>query len=352
VSSSTPQPSEKEFYLRHFRHRSIVLHVGAGASVADVADVADELVANKTLVVVVARRLPAGRAATPVARDQLDEAGPGPVALSGALLTEGVAFVRGPATAARCLDFSCRLAVRIGAHKLVLVDPRGGLGGRSGTRSFVKVASMARAYRDGDRSSGWKANELGLLRDAIDAGVESVNLTTAASLAAELFSYEGAGTLVTAGDYATVERLRVDDFAQALALLSRGEREGFLLRRDDAERARLLLCGYGAWFEGRRLAGFAALQTAPYRKQRLAEIVGLYTITRFHGEGVGVRVVEALADVAGARGCRALFACTSNARAAAFFERNGFTPVEPTRVPAAKWKARREPRPTVFWRDL
>jgi len=67
---------------------------------------------------------------------------------------------------------------------------------------------------------------------------------------------------------------------------------------------------------------------------------------------VGVRILEALTAVATERGCTAMFACTSNARAATFFERNGFSPVEPADLPARKWKGRRRPLPECFWREI
>jgi N-acetylglutamate synthase-like GNAT family acetyltransferase len=143
----------------------------------------------------------------------------------------------------------------------------------------------------------------------------------------------------------------VDDFAQANALLDRGEREGFLLPRDAAERGRLLLGAYGAWFEG-RLAGIASLETDAYRRQRAAEIVGLYTITRFVGEGVGVRVIEALVAAAEAASCKSIFACTSDARAARFFDRHGFERVDPAAVPKRKWRRRKGSYPAVFRRLL
>jgi N-acetylglutamate synthase-like GNAT family acetyltransferase len=114
----------------------------------------------------------------------------------------------------------------------------------------------------------------------------------------------------------------------------------------------VLLSAYGAWFEGERLAGLAALETDAYKKEKLGEVVGLYTITRFKGEGVGVRILDALTAVAAERACRALFAVTSNAHAAAFFERNGFERVRATDIPARKWKGRRRPLPEVFWRDI
>jgi amino-acid N-acetyltransferase len=187
----------------------------------------------------------------------------------------------------------------------------------------------------------------------VRAGLGSVNMVDAASLETELFTYEGAGTLLTAQDYCHVDTLGLDDFHEAARLLARGEREGYLLARDDEARARLLLCGYGAWFEGGRLAGVAGLETERYRRSRVGEVVGLYTITRFKGEGVGVRLIRHLAAEASAKGLRALFACTRNPRAAAFFERYGFEEVDPERAPAAKWRGRgNAERPRVYWLGL
>jgi N-acetylglutamate synthase-like GNAT family acetyltransferase len=124
-----------------------------------------------------------------------------------------------------------------------------------------------------------------------------------------------------------------------------------LLPRDAPSRARLLLCGYGAWFEG-RLAGVAGLETELYRRDRMAEIVGLYTITRFKGEGVGSNIVDHLLGVAEERSCRSVFACTANDRAADFFLRNGFVRVSSKDVPREKWKQRRGRRPMTFLREL
>ena len=42
----------------------------------------------------------------------------------------------------------------------------------------------------------------------------------------------------------------------------------------------------------------------------------------------------------------------SNPRAAAFFQRCGFEPSDPERVPKVKWAGRRAPMPLVFWHDL
>jgi amino-acid N-acetyltransferase len=215
----------------------------------------------------------------------------------------------------------------------------------------LTVTAAARLARNDALIDGWKPSEIKALVRIVRDGLDSVNLTTVAGAGDELFSYQGAGTLLTSGEYCHVEKLRVDDFAQANTLLDRGEREGFLLPRDAAERGRLLLGAFGAWFEG-RLAGIASLELEAYRRERAAEIVGLYTITRFIGEGVGVRMVEALIEAAGARGFTSIFACTSNERAARFFARNGFERVAPDQVPKRKWRRRQGAYPAAFRREL
>ena len=227
--SPSPRSGEKEFYLQHFRRRAIVIHAGSCEWLEQITGVLDQLVANETLVVV---SLPGdcGRDDPVTVREaDLRGAAASLIELSTRLLDRGIAHAAGPAKlgAARRIGFSCRLALRLRAHKLVVVDSRGGLRDGSGVRSFVTAAQLGEG-REGDHD-GWTPAELAEVRDAAEAGVESVNLAAPAELGAELFTYEGAGTLVTAGEYASVEPLGVDDFPEALALLERGEGEGFLL---------------------------------------------------------------------------------------------------------------------------
>jgi amino-acid N-acetyltransferase len=346
--------SEKDFYLRSFRHRAILFHLSEDYSVDDVVDTVDELIANGTLVVVSSRHWPT--AVQPIslkarrgARWWRDLA-----SISSTLVESGVAYIARAANEGRtdAIAGSCRVATALGIRKLVVVDARGGLASPRGTRSFINAPSVARLLREQRSVSPWTKAELRRFIDVVRNGVQSVNLTDADGLAQELFSYEGSGTLLTADDYCQVERLGADDFAEALALLARGEREGFLLPRTPEQRARILLGGVGAWFESRRLAGLGALEIDMYAKHSIGEIVGLYTITRFQGEGVGVKIVDKLIEDASDAGLHSLFACTSSNRAATFFERVGFSEAAASDVPRVKWKGRKGPRPQVFWRDL
>ena len=351
-----PEPAEKQFYLKDFRNRAILFHVEdardlerhAAGALADLLD-------NPTLVIVVARRFPRKRRPLRLARRDFERSPATLVPLSEKLMSDHRADVYWPRglTGARALAYSRQLAARLGVGKLVVVDERGGLDAGSGTRSFVHAAALARVCRAEEDCGDWGLAELQQLLAAVRSGIEAVNLTTAEGVEAELFTYQGAGTLVTAEEYCTVDRLGVEHFHEAERLLARGEREGFLVSRSEEQKLQLLLAGYGAWFAGARLAGVCGLETEAYRRNRVGEVVGLYTITRFQGEGVGVRMIRHLVDVAKEAKLRALFACSSDDRAVAFFERCGFEQVERDRVPSAKWVGRRsETMPTVLWLDL
>lgn len=153
-----------------------------------------------------------------------------------------------------------------------------------------------------------------------------------------MFTYEGCGTIFTLTDYCTVERLGIDDFHEVEKLLERGVREGYLKARTPEEMGQLLLHGYGARLGAVSgdLAGFCAL--LPYPEVNAGEIVGLYTITRFQGEGIGGRLVAAMIAEGEQRGFSYLFASTTQDGAQRLFERHGFRRVAPEDVAAAKWQ--------------
>ena len=132
-----------------------------------------------------------------------------------------------------------------------------------------------------------------------------------------------------------VRSLGVDDFDAASDLLGRGQREGFLAPRDGAGLDALLATGFGAFVEGRDLAGIGSL--LPSLDGKGAEIAGLYTLTRFLGEGVGFSLVAHAVAEARRGGLAYVFACTASADVGVFFERNRFTRIMPEALPASKW---------------
>ena len=132
-----------------------------------------------------------------------------------------------------------------------------------------------------------------------------------------------------------VRPLSIDDYDAAYDLVKRGVREGYLAPRPPEEVDRVLAAAFGAFVEGRDLAGIASL----LRWDRTGEIGSLYTLTRFLGEGVGQHLVAFAVERARAEGLRGVFACTTSGRVGDFFERQGFVATTPDALPPAKWAA-------------
>ena len=251
-----------------------------------------------------------------------------------------------------------RVAVRLKVHKLVLLDPAGGLTTSGRRLSFMNGPALHELLRQGEAEwagLGARRPLLEAVRVALEGGVSSVALCPLSGLARELFTYEGCGTLFTLTDYCRVERLGIDDFYEVEKLIQRGEREGYLKTRTLHEIGQLLLHGYGARLGAAsgQLAGFCAL--LPYPADNAAEVAVLYTITRFQGEGVGSRLIATVIAEGKQRGLAYLFASTTQEGAQRLFERHGFRKVTPADVPTAKWqgyKIERKQQITVYRREL
>jgi amino-acid N-acetyltransferase len=380
---------EKDFYLDQFRGRSVLVALAPEPSVGrpdlwPLARTVAELVRNDTRVVVwwpatslaAERRLVAAlrRARLRVRRRATRHTAASVVRADAAqLMGTGADLVRARLWAALRRGRFAVLAVKgalfpqsaialaplLRVPKLVLLEPRGGLlGGEPGRLSFVDENLLETLLRQGEAEWSGLGERRALLvavRDALLAGVESVNLCAPEHIAEELFTYAGSGTLFTLSDYCHVERLALDDFAQAERLLERGQREGLLKLRSPEEMAEVLGAGFGASFYPRHLAGVAGLLTAPYEGERAGEIVGLYTMTRFKGEGIGERLVARLLAEGERAGLAYVFACAVDERAKEFFTRLGFERASLEEVPAAKWigyDPRRRARVAVFRRRL
>ena len=160
------------------------------------------------------------------------------------------------------------------------------------------------------------------IRRMLVGGIASVSVCRLDDLDAELFSYAGAGTFFSRERYTEVRSLTLEDFHLAANLLKQGETEGYLAVRDADAIERLLGHGFGVFVEGRYLAGFCAL--LPYADSAVGEIAGLYTVTRFAGEGVGGQLVRHALEEAGRSGLHSVFACTTSQRVEGFFRRQGF----------------------------
>ena len=251
-----------------------------------------------------------------------------------------------------------QVAVGLRVYKMVYLDPCGGLV-RDGQRlSCLTEPGLHALLRAGcTRAADLAARRpmLEAIHAALAGGVTSVSLCPLAGVGQELFTYEGSGTLFTRAEYCQVEKLGIDDFHEVERLLQRAEQAGHLKPRTPLDMARLLLYGYGARLGPASMepAGFCAL--LPYPDDNAAELAGLFTITRYQGEGVGGRLVEALVQEAHRQGLTYVFACTTQAGAQRLFLRQGFQRVAPEAVAAGKWHGydpARRAQVAVYRRDV
>ncbi len=203
-------------------------------------------------------------------------------------------------------------------------------GTSAGVESAASAVPSAGAAAD-ERGALWR--EVAAL---LDAGVPAVNVCSEFGLDAELFSYAGSGTLFTGERYIQVRRLGIDDYEAAASLVALGVEEGFLAPRGAAETDRILAGGFGAFVEGRHLAGIGALLL--YEDGAVGEVACLYTLTRFVGEGVGPHLVSFACERARELGCRSVFACTTHRSVAEFFSRQGFAEARADALPHEKWR--------------
>jgi N-acetylglutamate synthase-like GNAT family acetyltransferase len=328
--------TEREFYQREFRDRTVAIAVPEGTPLAPLRAPLQELAAcNANAALIAPLRTP------------LAEIGVSTLLRASSPRLEGNVWRAlrvqpwvGIAVARR-MDFGDavrELAVRLGVFKLVWLDARGGIRNRQGQRlSFVHRAELRQLLANPARALP-QEGRVALLReigDMLEAGIPAVNVCAAEALGDELFTYAGSGTLFTRKRYMKVRPLGVDDFDAADDLIKRGVSEGFLLDRSEASVDAVLAHGFGAFVEGRHLAGIGAL--LPGGDGVSGEIASLYALTRFLGEGVGVSLVQWGVAEARRLGLAYVFACTTSERVGQFFQRQGFREVPQDQVPDRRW---------------
>jgi N-acetylglutamate synthase-like GNAT family acetyltransferase len=346
---SSPQPpardsfEEKDFYLSEFRGRTLALAVATAdldsGELDQIRAVLDDLEQNKIGVVILAR----------------DSRFLSQLTGSTALPSRGESWVgalwrRLQQTSRAALlcdeeealpEMARRVALQLRVAKLVWLGRGAVLVDSAGRRvSLVDLAALdeiiaSQARSDLETDPG-RLILLGEIRKMVSGGLPSISVCEPGALEDELFTYAGSGTFFSRQRYTEVRSLALDEFSAAALLIERGVEEGYLLPRSQDQLETTLTSAFGAFLEGRYLAGIGALLSYP--SDRAGEIVSLYTLTRFIGEGVGSYLMSYAVESATARGDDYIFACTTSDRVQEFFRRHGFRSVSPAEVPEEKWK--------------
>ena len=333
-------PAERAFFVEEFRGVTIVigLPVLTAEAVAGLARTVSGYAGGDTrFVLVVHDDDAAARVAAPI---HAGRTVPAPLQWNADALAElwiattdaRVLVVVAEAT----VQAAARIAAGLGASKLVLTDPAGGWG--DPPRSFAELRRHRRAL---ERALAERSTPglLDAVENALRGGAFSVNLCRPEDVELELFTFDGAGTLITLNGYLAISDLRVDDFAAVEDLVTRGVDSGILKPRSRQQIARMMVGGLGARvIRTGHLAGLVGLEVDAYGTEGVGEVSGLITVSEFSGAGAGGLLIDALLNRARDQGLTRVFAVTVADDAAAFFLHRGFTEVARDEVPAGKWQ--------------
>ncbi|NOY16402.1 MAG: amino-acid N-acetyltransferase [Gammaproteobacteria bacterium] len=192
------------------------------------------------------------------------------------------------------------------------------------------------------------------LQSAIEAckrGVERVHLITAWSKGAllqELYTRDGAGTLVTASDYEVTRQAGIEDIGGIIGLIQPLEQQGLLVKRSREQLETSIKRFYVMERDGLITACAAVI---PYPENGMAELACLAVHTDYRKAGRGNTMLKFAENQAKALAMKGLFVLTT--QASHWFRERGFETLKLTDLPVKRrslYNYHRKSR--VYYRSL
>ncbi|BAO45104.1 amino-acid N-acetyltransferase [Thiolapillus brandeum] len=150
-------------------------------------------------------------------------------------------------------------------------------------------------------------------------------------LLTELFTRDGAGTLITAERWETLRQARIDDVSGILALIKPLEESGVLVRRS-REYIENEISQFSIIERDGAIIACAALY--PFEKESMAELACLVVHPDYRQGGRGDQLLEQVRQQAMDMGMQELFVLTT--RTAHWFRERGFNSADVSRLPGRK----------------
>lgn len=170
--------------------------------------------------------------------------------------------------------------------------------------------------------------------NACKSGVKRVHLlerTLDGALLQELFSRDGAGTLITAKSFETIRQATIDDVGGILDLIQPLEQNGTLVKRS-RDLLEVEIGHFTVMERDGSVVACAALY--PYPNSDVAELACLAVSKVYQSLGRGDQLLSALEDQAASLGLKAL--CVLTTQTAHWFIEHGFSPAEISDLPIQK----------------
>ncbi|MDH4610218.1 amino-acid N-acetyltransferase [Pseudomonas sp. BN102] len=232
-----------------------------------------------------------------------------------------------------CEDVATRVAIDLGADKLVLFGAERGLIDESGklVRELRPQQVPPHLTRLGNN---YQAELLDAAAQACRAGVKRSHMVSYAddgSLLTELFTRDGGGTLVDQEQFESLREATIDDVGGLIDLITPLEDQGILVRRSREVLEREI--GQFTIVERDGLI-IACAALYPIADSEAGELACLAVNPEYRHGGRGDELLERIEERARAQGLKTLFVLTT--RTAHWFRERGFQPSGVERLPAAR----------------
>jgi amino-acid N-acetyltransferase len=237
-----------------------------------------------------------------------------------------------------------QIAVALGAEKLFFITTEAQLSAehyhcpaecgvsRDGRISRIDASTAAHFLELNPEKSG-ELFRINLARRACDRGISRVHILDGRRegvLLQEIFSNQGVGTMVHTNLYESIRDMRASDVSDVLRIMDPYVEEGILVPRDK-QTLQQFYHDFIVFDVDGIVHGCAALHI--YEDDQ-AEIAAVAVNRKYHGTGIGGRLVSFLIERARNRGLRQLFVLTT--RTADWFEQQGFRRASLDEIPVRK----------------
>jgi amino-acid N-acetyltransferase len=227
-------------------------------------------------------------------------------------------------------DVATQTAISLAAEKLILMGSDEGLPARENESGVITQITTDELSRLMHTVTGEHKIHAQSSVTAVKAGVNRAHLLSHkvdGALLQELFTHEGAGTLITAGDYEQLRQANIEDVGGILELLTPLEEQGILVRR-----SREVLETEISRFKVIELDGMiiACAALYPYSSE-LAELACVAVSSEYRSGQRGDRLLNAISDQARAENMNKIFVLTT--RTAHWFIERGFSETDISALP-------------------
>jgi len=231
-------------------------------------------------------------------------------------------------------DVATQAAISLRAEKLILMGEDSGLPATQGQAEsddgvISQITSHELSSLTESLSGEYKMHAQASLA-AVQAGIQRVHLLSHkidGALLQELFTHEGAGTLITGGDYEQLRQANIDDVGGILELLTPLEEQGVLVRRS-REMLETEINRFKVIERDGIIIACAALY--PYSAE-LAELACVAVSSEYRSGQRGDRLLNAISAQAKAENKNKIFVLTT--RTAHWFMERGFSEADLSALP-------------------